>query len=371
MSVILRVLARRISFLGGIMSKLTVLKFGTSERLEKMLSFSINEYEYDLITNVDEMNELQNKKILFAIELGDTGINIEHVKMLNKIRASGPDFMKNSIGCILINSRSELFSRAEARRTIFYANMAGCMFPGKPLSEATGSLKNFSTRQTIAEGNTSLEDMLLKDSREVVERVVNYTIRRINAPKILALYSGNPKTSNTYALWNMVKGNFENYHINEIHVENGSVVDCKGCPYKTCKHYSQSTNCFYGGIMVEEVYPAILDCDVLMMLCPNYNDSINANMSAVINRLTALYRKTKFYDKHFYSIIVSGFSGSDVLAQQLISALNINKTFMLPPKFALMETANNPGDFEKIENIREKTKEFAENIKKRVCMYGD
>ena len=123
--------------------------------------------------------------------------------------------------------------------------------------------------------------------------------------------------------------------------------------------------------MVEEVYPAILDCDVLMMLCPNYNDSINANMSAVINRLTALYRKTKFYDKHFYSIIVSGFSGSDVLAQQLISALNINKTFMLPPKFALMETANNPGDFEKIENIREKTKEFAENIKKRVCMYGD
>ncbi|HCS10928.1 MAG TPA: NADPH-dependent oxidoreductase, partial [Clostridiales bacterium] len=59
------------------------------------------------------------------------------------------------------------------------------------------------------------------------------------------------------------------------------------------------------------------------------------------------------------SIIVSGFSGSDVLAQQLISALNINKTFMLPPKFALMETANNPGDVEKIENIRERAKEFA------------
>jgi hypothetical protein len=87
-----------------------------------------------------------------------------------------------------------------------------------------------------------------------------------------------------------------------------------------------------------------------------------SNMSAVINRLTALYRKTKFYDKYFYSIIVSGFSGSDLIAHQLISALNINKTFMLPPKFALMETANNPGDVEKIENIREKAKEFAENI---------
>lgn len=115
--------------------------------------------------------------------------------------------------------------------------------------------------------------------------------------------------------------------------------------------------------MVEEIYPAILDCDILIMLCPNYNDSISANMSAVINRLTALYRKTKFFDKYFYSIIVSGSSGSDILAQQLISALNINKSFMLPPRFALMETANNPGDVEKVENIREKAREFAENIK--------
>ena len=344
------------------MSKITVLKFGTSERLEKMLASSLNKYEYDLITNVDDMNDLQNKKILFAIELGDTGINIEHMKMLNKIRLSGPDFMKDSIGCILINSLSELFSRAEARRTIFYANMAGCLFPGKPLSEATGSLRNFNTRQTITEGDVSLEDMLLLDSREVVERVMNYFAKKITAPNILTLYSGNPKTSNTYALWSMVKENLENYHITEIHVENGSVADCRGCPYKTCKHYSQSTNCFYGGIMVEEVYPAILDCDVLMMLCPNYNDSISANMSAVINRLTALYRKTKFYDKHFYSIIVSGFSGSDLLAQQLISALNINKTFMLPPKFALMETANNPGDVKIIENIEKKAAEFAKNI---------
>ena len=114
--------------------------------------------------------------------------------------------------------------------------------------------------------------------------------------------------------------------------------------------------------MVEEIYPAIIDCDVLMMLCPNYNDSITANMSAVINRLTALYRKTKFYDKYFYSIIVSGFSGSDIVAQQLISALNINKTFMLPPQFAFMETANNPGDVEKIEGIMEKAKEFAMRI---------
>jgi len=115
--------------------------------------------------------------------------------------------------------------------------------------------------------------------------------------------------------------------------------------------------------MVEELYPAIISCDVLIMLCPNYNDSIGADMTAVINRLTALFRKFKFYEKYVYSIIVSGHSGSDILAEQLISALNINKTFILPPKFALMETANDIGDIEKIENIGEKAAEFAKNIK--------
>ena len=344
------------------MKELTVLKFGQSERLDKMLEFSISEYDYHIITKVDDMNDLKNKKILFAIELGNTGINIEHMTMLTKIRLSGSDFMHKAIGGIIISSDNELFSRSVARQTIFYANMAGCMFPGKPLSEATGSLRNFSTQQIITEGSASLEDILMLDCKNVVDRIMKKKDSNISNPKILALYSGNYKSSNTYALWNMVKENLQDCQINEIHIENGSVVDCKGCSYKACKHYSKSTNCFYGGIMVEEIYPAIIDCDVLMMLCPNYNDSITANMSAVINRLTALYRKTKFYDKYFYSIIVSGFSGSDIVAQQLISALNINKTFMLPPQFAFMETANNPGDVEKIEGIREKAKEFAMRI---------
>lgn len=350
------------------MDRLTILKFGSSQRLDKMLEFSTRGYKKETITDINRMNDLQNKRILFAIDLGLTGINIEHIKMLDKIGSSGPDFMKGSLGGIIINSHNELFSRSIARKTIFYANMAACMFPGKPLCEATASLRNFSTRQKASPENTSLEDILLGDSKDLVDRIMGGKAIKFANPKILMLYSSNPKTSNTYALWQMVKENLHGYQIREIHIENGSVVDCKGCSYKACKHYSESTNCFYGGIMVEEVYPAILDCDVLLMLCPNYNDSIDANMSAVINRLTALYRKTKFYDKHFYSIIVSGFSGSDIIAQQLIGALNINKTFILPPKFSLMETANDPGDVEKIENIKEKAKEFADNIKKNIYL---
>ncbi len=345
------------------MIKLTVIMPGeVSERLQKMYEYSTKGYEIEIIRESSEINNLKNKRILFAVDLGDLGINIELFKILNKIKLSGDNFMENSFGSVLVNSDNELYSRDIARKIILHCNLAGCMFPGRPLSEATGSLKSFSTQKKRIPG-MSLEEICFSDSRNVVERLIDFKVTKISDPKILTLHASNYRTSNTLSLWNKVKTNLIGYNIKEIHIENGSVRDCKGCPYKACKHYSQSTNCFYGGVMVEEVYPAILDCDILIMLCPNYNDSISANLSAVINRLTSLFRKTKFYDKYVYSVIVSGFSGSDIIAQQLISSLNINKTFMLPPKFALMETANDFGDIDKIENIDHKAKGFAENIK--------
>ncbi len=336
-----------------------------SDRLNNMLKYSLEGYEYFSIRTIEgfsEFKDMKNSRILFAVELGYTGINIELYKMLEKINMSNNDFFENSVASIIINSDNEFFTRDVARKIILYANMVGCTFPGRPVSEATGSLYNFNTYKKIQ--NMDLIDICYSDCRKTVTNLMDFNMHKINNPHILTLHSSNYKTSNTLTLWKMVKDNLDGYEINEIHIENGSVRDCKGCMYKACKHYSESTNCFYGGVMVDEVYPAILDCDILIMLCPNYNDAISANMSAVINRLTALFRKTKFYDKYFYAVIVSGHSGSDIVAQQLISALNINKTFMLPPKFALMETANDMGDIEKIKNIREKAAEFAENIKK-------
>lgn len=347
------------------MDKLVVLIPGQiSERLNNMLKFSLEDYEYETIKSLEQILNLKNKRILFAVELGDSGINIDLYKMFEKICMFDAKFFENSVGSIIINSNNELFTRDVARKIIFYSNMAGCMFPGRPLSEATGSLKNYNTYKKI--NDADLMDICLDDCRKTVCRLMSTNINKIKEPHILALHSSNYTTSNTITLWNMVKENLKEYDIKEIHIENGSVIDCKGCPYKACKHYSESNNCFYGGVMVNEVYPAILECDILIMLCPNYNDSISANMSAVINRLTALFRKTKFYDKYFYAVVVSGHSGSDLITQQLISALNINKTFMLPPEFSLMETANDIGDIERIENIKSKAFEFAENIKRNV-----
>ena len=141
-----------------------------------------------------------------------------------------------------------------------------------------------------------------------------------------------------------------------------SVVDCKGCSFQACLNYGKEKKCFYGGIMVEEILPKIEKSDIIVWVCPNYNDSISSNMLSVINRLTVLYRQISFSDKSFFSIIVSGSSGSDALAKQLIGALNINKGFYLPPYFALMETANDPLKVLELELIDFRTKEFAYRI---------
>ena len=114
--------------------------------------------------------------------------------------------------------------------------------------------------------------------------------------------------------------------------------------------------------MTENVLPAIEKADSIVWLCPNYNDAIAANLTATINRLTVLYHKTGFHDKSTFGVIVSGNSGSDSVAKQLIGALNINKGFRLPPYAIITETANDPNSIFKIEGIENKAKIFAKHM---------
>ena len=51
------------------------------------------------------------------------------------------------------------------------------------------------------------------------------------------------------------------------------------------------------------------------------------------------------------------------MAEQLIAALNMNKTFYLPGHFAMMETANNAGAAMQLPGIEERMNAFAERIR--------
>ena len=180
---------------------------------------------------------------------------------------------------------------------------------------------------------------------------------------VLALHASQRSTSNTLALWELVKvGLPGTVEAEEICLRNGTMADCNGCSYTACLHFGEQGGCFYGGPMVEEVYPAVRRCDALVMLCANYNDALAANLTAFVNRLTALFRQTRMYDKRLFGLVVSGYSGGDLLARQLISALNMNKSFFLPPRFCLMETANERGSLVKLPGIEARAAAFARRI---------
>ncbi|WP_026476607.1 flavodoxin family protein [Alkaliphilus transvaalensis] len=337
-----------------------------SPQLINMMEAATKGHKFRVIKDETELPNLQNVKILFAIELGSLGFNISLLKILSVLSSRGNDALLGSVGALLVHSKSDLYTKSTAAHIIFMANQLGCSFIGHPLVEAIGGLKNFKTWQKRL--NLSLEEISLSLSGQLGARLAQFAYKKIENPNIVALHSSSRATSNTLSLWNMVTESLNNCNLDELYIKNGSVFDCYGCSYKTCMQFAQESSCFYGGVMTETILPTIEKADALVWICPNYNDSISSNLMAVINRLTTLYRIMDFYDKAIFAVIVSGNSGSDSIARQLIDALNINKGFYLPPYFAIMEIANDLGAILRVEGIEEKARDFGEHIVKSVTI---
>lgn len=314
----------------------------------------------EIITRPDPTRPLRNRRILFAVPLDETGTNVELCALLALLRAH-PGYLDGSAAGVLIDGAGDLYTKSVGRELVLTANRAGCLFPGRPLVEAIGSLRNFMVQAKNSGG--SLEDAYHHSARDLVNRILEFQTPKQTRPKILVLHASSHRTSNTMALWSRVAEHLaSSCEIREIGLRNGTLEDCSGCPYTMCLHFGEKSECFYGGVMVQEVYPALRQADAVVMLCPNYNDAVSANLSACINRLTALYRTTSFDRKALFGIVVSGYSGGDIVASQLVSALCMNKGFWLPPDFCLLETANDPGTALKLPGIEERLERFADGI---------
>lgn len=328
-----------------------------SRRPNDVLKKALNNIDYKLIETLDEFiqTDLRAKKIIFAISLGESGVNLTWYQILKAIRLR-PDCFEGSIGGVIVDGKSELYTKDAARHLVFSSNASGCTFIGRPLIEATKDLQNFN--MLAKNQQISVLDAYERQVKDLVKRVEEFNLPDKENPKLLVLHAGNYTKSNSLVLWQMVEKQLAGVEINEISLRNGEIYDCIGCPYNACLHYGEKNSCFYGGVVVEQVYPAMIECDALMMVCANYNDALSANLAAFINRMTAPFRFNDFSGKMLFSIVVSGYSGGDLVAQQLISGINMNKSFVLPPNFALLETANDPGSILKVPAIKEKAANF-------------
>lgn len=329
-------------------------------RLQQILQYATEGYPLEIWHKAEQFMPVKNRRILFVLNLGVDGVNLEYQKLLRQMRRQ-TDCLTGCTGAVLIDADNELYTKTIGRELVFAANCSGCLFPGKPLVEGTASLDNFIVQARNLDTNKL--GAYRYAARALVEQLLAFQLPLHRKPQILAVHASNRATSNTLTLWRKVKQHLELHcTVQEISLQNGSVIDCNGCPYQTCRHFGETCSCFYGGVIVEEVYPAILDCDALIILCPNYNDAISANLSAFINRLTALFSQVRFYDKAVFCLVVSGYSGGDIVAKQILGALNMNKTFLLPARFALLATANDPFSINRIAGIDQRAEEFAQNM---------
>ena len=348
---------------------LTVIKItaddpADNERLDRVLSSALRDFDCRVLNGFDEAcaEEIRGQRVLFALALGKYGLNTAYTRLLYLLR-SRQGLLEGCTSALLIDGDSELYTKSTGTELAFALNSAGSALIGRPLVEGTGSLYNFRVQAKLI--GVDCRGAYLAAVRDLAERLEKTNPKKYEKPQILALHASSHRTSNTMQLWGQVCERLGNScEIREIGLRNGTISDCSGCPYTMCVHFGEKGRCFYGGLMQEEIWPAVLKANALVMLCPNYNDALSANLTAFINRLTGLFRQKRFYDKALFSIIVSGYSGGDILARQLISALNMNKSFYLPPRFALLQTANDPGEALLIPGISEALDNFTQNIRR-------
>ena len=395
---------------------------GSSPRLTAMLSACLKTAEESLGMDAEvlswdriadgEVTSLDSRLLLMAVPLGHEGINDRYYQFLARIRRE-PSWFRGSLAGLVIDGSDELYTKSTATELVFSANRAGCRFIGRPLVEATGELNNFHVLAQVAA--CSREEAYRRALLDLIDRLVNHaamtesgwvirphslkdafprpdeegSIRRqreaalgrhapaassgsssgelsdkaSGKPVILALHASNRRVSNTLDLWQLTSRHLKkDCEVIEIGLRNGKIEDCAGCSFRTCLHFGEKGKCVYGGVIVDEVYPALLKASALVFLCANYNDALQANVSACINRLTALFRRNFFWDKKIFGIVVSGYSGGDLIARQLIGSLTMNKSFQLPPDFSLLVTANDRGSLVKLPGIEEQAARFARRI---------
>ena len=332
-----------------------------SERLRTVLRDALEGSSYRILTDMDALPDLRGRRLLFALALGEYGVNTACLRLLRRLRAE-PGLLSGCVSAMVVDGSGELYTKSAAAELAFAVNQAGSALLGRPLVEATGSLANFKVQAKLLD--TDLMGAYCAALRETTKRLAGETFAKRDAPELLTLHASSYHTSNTMQLWGQIRRRLgESCTVTEIGLRNGAVSDCAGCPYTACLHFGEKDRCFYGGLMQDEVWPAVRRCDAVVLLCPNYNDALSANLTAFINRLTGLFRQTRFYDKAVFAVVVSGYSGGDTVARQIISAMNMNKSFYLPSRFAMIETANEPGEALTLPGIEERLDAFARNIR--------
>lgn len=268
-----------------------------------------------------------------------------------------PDLSSHK-GLLLITSENELYTKEYAKEVLHVLNRAGMEFIGHPVIEAIAELKNM--RKWASYEGVSNKEALMGQVRKLAERACSDQAPPIR--ELLVLHANSrPERSNTMDFYRAVQ-NHLTLPTTQLELLDEHIQDCAGCNYRTCGYYSSIQSCYFGGSFTQNVLQAIRHADAILLLAPNYNDAMSAKLMAVANRLSVLYREGPFYQKYIFALVVSGNSGSDSVARQIIGAYNVNKGFRLPRRFYAQAIANDAGELRRAVEMEERARIFASDL---------
>lgn len=341
---------------------MTVVSTAANARLADILRSALDETLTERVNAARLARaDLTARRVLFAVSVDAYGLSEDWLSCLRYLRQN-PDALEGSAGAMLIDGETALDTKSIARELAFAASMAGCRFPGKPLVEATGALANFDVLAGVrgVDRMTAYRDA----AAALVGRLNIDAVLPVQAPRVLMLHASDKARSNTLSIGLEIEKRLlaEGCAVETLSMQEGPLYECYGCSYTACAHFATQSSCYYGGVLPEKVFPALGDCDALLMLCPNYNDAPGAHFLALNNRINALLLRGAPLNKPLYAVVVSGYSGGDIVARQLLGGFCLNKGFSLPPRFCLLETANDPGSALRLPGIADRIDAFARGM---------
>lgn len=327
-----------------------------SPRIERMLRTSFSDYER-LTPREALLSSRTFSRVLLCASLNSIGYDRHLLDFF--ARAQGRNLLEEAVLGVVVESPTPLHTREAGVQLLYHANKLGACLPGRSLVEATNDMENL----------LPLSLPLGKTPAEILESQLQGLARRLSQekpirenPRLSVWTIGRPQLSATLAIWEMIRPHLSGVEVELLSFGNENIRDCRGCAYELCKKMGQETRCIYEDYVVKELYPSIERSDGILILTPNYNDMLPANFVSSINRLTALFRKRKFYDKSLFSLIVTGHTGAELLSRQLIGALHVNKTFALPPRFSWEVRAHNVDAVAQNASLPAQARNFAERI---------
>ena len=166
---------------------IVLLQAGQSPRLSRLLDFALAEVAVEPAGLPElEAMALQGRRVLIALTTGEGGMSLEAFRLLQSLRTH-PDCLRGATGALIVDGAGELYTKQAAQAVALAANLAGCLFPGKPLVEGTGSLYN----QHILAGQLGLpwEETYFTRARDLAGRLARFQAPRFPRPRVLMLHA--------------------------------------------------------------------------------------------------------------------------------------------------------------------------------------